>query len=68
MNEKNINKKLFTIDLTPYLIDNMDLDLLYSNDDKYGGHFSKHGNSFIANIIYKEFIEHDLIKKKTTSN
>ena len=60
---KTISKKLFTIDLTPYLIDNIDLDLLYSNDDKYGGHFSKHGNSFIADIIYKEFKKHGLINK-----
>lgn len=42
-----------TIDLTKYLI-NEDLDSIYSDDNKYGGHYSKIGNKLVAEIIKGE--------------
>ena len=63
-----ISKKLLTIDITPELINNEDLNILYSNDNDYGGHFSKNGNSFVADILYKKFKKHGLIDKYLTFN
>jgi len=42
------------IDLTNSLINRKDLDDLYSDDNKYGGHYSNKGNQFIAEVINKE--------------
>jgi len=58
---KNIQKKLRTIDLTRDLINRNDLDDIYSDDNKYGGHYSKHGNKLIAEIIYKNLKENRII-------
>lgn len=42
---------LYVIDITDKLLLENNLDLLYSDDNNYGGHFSKIGNQLIANII-----------------
>lgn len=47
---KTIND-LHVIDITEKLLLENNLDLLYSDDNDYGGHFSKIGNQLIANII-----------------
>ncbi len=49
-----IRKKLRVIDMTPYLQNRKDLDKLYSDDSVYGGHYSKYGNKFVADTVYKE--------------
>ena len=51
---EDIKKWVTVIDITDYLISRKDLDTLYSDDNKYGGHPSKYGNEFIAEIIYKQ--------------
>jgi len=45
---------LCVIDLTDYLINQKNLDELYSDPNNYGGHFSKQGNKIIANILNEE--------------
>ena len=49
----NING-LYVIDLTDYLIKIDNLDPLFSDDNSYGGHYSKEGNQLIADKIYEE--------------
>jgi len=56
-----VKKKLPTIDLTQPLIEAKDLDVLYSDDNKYGGHYSKYGNKFIAEIIFEKLKEEKII-------
>ena len=46
-----IKKDLLTVDMTDYLKDRNDLDDLYSDDNKYGGHPSVTGNKYIAKIL-----------------
>lgn len=58
---KNVKKKLHIIDLTKYLINRRDLDDVYSDDNKYGGHYSNYGNKIIAKVIYKELKESKII-------
>jgi len=55
---------IHTIDITPYLLDHSDLDNLYSDEGVYGGHFSKHGNSFVARTIYKDLDDSKLLVKR----
>jgi len=57
---ERISKVLPVIDLTGYLIDRDDLDDVYSDDNQYGGHYSKIGNKLIAGFLYKEFKEKGL--------
>ena len=42
---------LVVIDMTEKLLLENNLDLFYSDDNDYGGHFSKIGNQLMANII-----------------
>lgn len=56
-----IKKKLLTLDLTGDLILEKDLNNLYSDDNKYGGHYSKFGNKLVAEIIYKKLKEEKII-------
>ena len=58
---KNIQSKIFTIDLTESLVNRKDLDDIYSDDNKYGGHFSAIGNKLIAEIIYQKLKEFGVI-------
>ena len=55
---KDISKEICVIDLTDDLINRKDLDDIYSDDNQYGGHYSKIGNKLIAKII------HDKLKQK----
>jgi len=45
------NLKIRKIDLTDHLMKYSNLDDLYSDDNKYGGHYSNKGNKFIAKEI-----------------
>ncbi|MCH7772576.1 MAG: hypothetical protein IIA49_16430 [Bacteroidetes bacterium] len=58
---KEIQGKIFTIDLTDYLLNRKDLDNIYSDDNKYGGHYSEFGNKLIAKIIFKELKEKKIV-------
>ena len=51
---QKISSQLKTIDLTKDLINRKDLDELYSDDNKYGGHYSKRGNKLVAQAIARE--------------
>ena len=48
-----INNLIF-IDITKKLIEEENLDKLYSDDNWYGGHYSKEGNEKIAKFIFSE--------------
>ncbi len=58
VNELNTNLHIKIIDATRDLLQENDLDKLYSDDNEYGGHFSKHGNKKIAKILYSKFQEY----------
>jgi len=58
---KTINDKLLTIDLTKDLLRINNLNALYSGDTKYGGHYSKEGNKFVAEKIYENLKENKII-------
>ena len=47
-------KIIYTIDLTDYLLPRKDLDILYSDDNQYGGHYSRTAHKKIAEYIYKQ--------------
>lgn len=51
---------LFHIDVTNDLLNESDLDSLYSDNNEYGGHYSKEGNKKIAEIINKKIRELNL--------
>jgi len=55
------SKKLCTIDLTDYLLNRDDFDEIYSDDNEYGGHYSKFGNRVIAEIMHKNLRKHKLV-------
>ena len=48
-----INNLIF-IDITKKLIEEENLDKFYSDDNWYGGHYSKEGNENIAKFIFSE--------------
>ena len=52
---KNVSE-LYYIDIIEKLLENNHLDDIYSDDNDYGGHYSKEGNEEIAKII-KQFLE-----------
>ena len=45
---------LKVIDITKFLIKMDDLNSCFSDDNEYGGHYSKEGNQIIADIFYSE--------------
>ena len=49
--------------MTRHLLNRSDLDILYSDDNIYGGHFSKDGNRFVAEIIYKVLYENRCLEE-----
>ena len=57
----NISRKINTIDLTDDLIGRNDLDEVYSDDNEYGGHYSKFGNKIVAGILYREMKDKKLL-------
>lgn len=61
---ERISKKLHTIGLTDYLLSRDDLDEIYSDDNEYGGHYSAFGNKIVAEIVYKNLKEWELLKEK----
>ena len=48
---------LYFIDILKSLLDEKNLDSIYSDDNSYGGHYSVEGNKKIANIISSEIIK-----------
>lgn len=58
-----IRKKTITIDLTERLLASNNLNLLYSDNTRYGGHFSSKGNELIATILFKTLTQHQLLTK-----
>ncbi len=65
---ESLKEKIITIDLTDELINRYDLDELYSEDNHYGGHFSKQGNLLIAGIIYRNLVENNVLRKQRYYN
>ena len=61
---KACKNRLLIIDLMPYFIDlnENELDESYSDDTRYGGHYSKKGNKFIADILYKFLKEQNILQ------
>ena len=58
---QSLKKDLLVIDLTDYLEKREDLDDLYSDDNKYGGHPSRKGNEFIAQVIKNVLSDHKYV-------
>ena len=54
INELMKINNLISIDITKKLIEEENLDKLYSDDNWYGGHYSKEGNKKIAKFIFSE--------------
>lgn len=52
-NIKNFEKLRF-IDITKYLLQEKNIDNLFSDNNEYGGHYSKLGNQKISQIIFSE--------------
>ena len=48
---KNIENLVF-VDITEKLLEESNLDSLYSDNNDYGGHYSKHGNEKVSSIFY----------------
>ena len=48
---KNIENLIF-VDITEKLLEESNLDSLYSDNNDYGGHYSKHGNEKVSSIFY----------------
>ena len=53
-------KELLVIDAVNDLVKEHDIDAFYSDNNEYGGHFSREGNYRIATIIYNELIKNGL--------
>ena len=51
---------LYFIDILQPLLEEKNIDLLYSDDNSYGGHYSVEGNKKISDIIYSEIIKFNL--------
>ena len=51
---------LYFIDILQPLLEEKNIDLLYSDDNSYGGHYSVEGNKKISDIIYSEIIKLNL--------
>lgn len=56
-----IQQTLAVIDLTDLLLCYEELDELYSDDSRYGGHFNKKGNSIIADFIYSSLLQKGIL-------
>ena len=54
LNELNSIKDLHIIDFTNILVKDPNLDELFSDNNEYGGHYSKYGNEVIASIFEEE--------------
>jgi hypothetical protein len=61
---EKIKEKVFTIDMTRPLLSVTNLDMLYSDDNVYGGHYSKEGNQFMAETIYQRLRDNNILVKE----
>jgi hypothetical protein len=52
-------KELHTIDITNEFLNKQDFDKFYSDDNEYGGHLSKEGNHYVAEIIHSKLMAID---------
>ena len=59
--ELELRKGLTVIDITKELLKESNLENFYSDDNSYGGHYSKKGNEKIAEILYNKMKELELI-------
>jgi len=59
---KRISDKITVIDLTDHLIDRKDLDDLYSDDNKYGGHYNLLGNKVVADFVYNSLKQNGILR------
>lgn len=64
LKQLTIIKDLHIIDVTKPFLEDSNIDKLYSDDNEYGGHYSKFGNQKVANIINDELIKLDIVKKR----
>ena len=55
----NIDNLIF-IDVLNELLEDPNLNTYYSDDNEYGGHFSKEGNEKIASIIHNKLKNYEL--------
>lgn len=56
-----IKGKVMVIDFASELMYRSDLDDLYSDNSRYGGHFSNKGNKVVAEIIYRELKRNNIL-------
>ena len=61
---EKIKEKVFTIDITEHILSAKNLDRLYSDDNVYGGHYSKDGNKLVADLIHKALKENQYLKQR----
>jgi len=59
-NELEDIKDLKVFKITDELLKQTDLDLLYSDNNEYGGHFSKAGNKLVSEIVERKLKEINL--------
>ena len=59
--ELELIKELFVIDISKDLLRESNLDEMYSDNNDYGGHYSKIGNQKIGDMIYKKINDLKLI-------
>ena len=52
---------IIVLDISKFLINEKNLDEYYSDNNEYGGHYSKQGNEKIANYIEKRLVEKKLL-------
>jgi len=60
---EKISSKIYTIDLTGMISSFKNLDEMYTDDSKYGGHFSSKGNEAAAKEIYERLKQWNLLSK-----
>ncbi len=59
--ELELIKELSVIDVSKDLLKESNLDEMYSDDNDYGGHYSRTGNQKIADIVYEKMNDLKLI-------
>ena len=57
---KNLDK-IIVLDFTTKLLSESNLDELYSDDNEYGGHFTKKTNQLLASFLFNELKTRKLI-------
>lgn len=60
-----VRREMMLIDLTDGLLSRNDLDEMYSDDNHYGGHLSKQGNEWAAEVIYAALNEMGVLTSLT---